>query len=64
MLACASAYMNTDAQTLILAAISMLLLGMASESAVMACILARAGGADWQELEATQHSNVLERLLP
>ena len=62
MLACLAAYMNTDAESLIQASISMLLIAAAQNDKILSLVLARAGGVDWLELEAAQHSDVLEKL--
>jgi hypothetical protein len=62
MLACLAAYMNTTSEILIQSAISSLLICAAQNDKILACVIARAGGVDWQELETAQHGDVLKDL--
>jgi hypothetical protein len=62
MLACLAAYLDTDSERLIQAAISSLLITAAQNDKLLCFVLARAGGADWQDVEAAQHCDVLKGL--
>ncbi len=64
MLACIAAYMNTTSEVLIQSAITAMLISVCENDRVLSYVVARAGGADWRELEADQHSDVLERITP
>ena len=63
-LACAAAYLNTDAETCIQAAISAFLLSLASNDAVFAAVMARSGGVTWQMVAQATHADILAVLQP
>jgi chromosome condensin MukBEF MukE localization factor len=51
MVANASAYLNISGELFIQMAISAALMSLAENDKVLSCILARSGGADWDDLE-------------
>jgi hypothetical protein len=54
MLACIAAHFGTDSETVIQAAISAMMLSVCAEDRILSCVVSRAGGVNWAELEAAQ----------
>jgi hypothetical protein len=64
-IALAAAYLDTDGERVIQAAISALLLTLARKDKVFAAMLARTAGVDWDELaNHADHADVLAKLMP
>lgn len=63
-IALAAAYLDTDGEHIIQAAITAMLLSLANNDKVFAAMLARTADVDWDELVKTDHTDVLARLMP
>ncbi len=63
-IALAAAYLGTDGERVIQAAITAMLLSLASADKNFAAMLLRTSGVDWDDLASADSTDVLAKLLP